>query len=163
MRRFHDRIHPRWKECDYRLPGTYFVTTITLERIPLLGALEQGQCVPSPFGEIVRDVWQRVPENVPGVMLDAFVVMPDHIHALIVLPDCNESTPIALSRIVGWAKSRSAHGINLLRGTPGQRVWQTSFHDRIVRDTEALIRIRDYIESNPKRAWNRLTLHGDLR
>lgn len=156
MRRFYDRIHPRWKEYDYRLSGTYFVTTITLERVPLLGALKHGQCVLSPFGEIVRDVWERVPGNVPGVLLDAFVVMPDHIHALIVLAVCNESTPLALSRIGGWPKSRSAHAINLRRGTPGQRVWQASFHNRIVRDTDALSRIRDYIESNPRRGWERL-------
>ena len=163
MRRFHDRIHPRWTQYDYRLPGTYFVTTITLDRVPLLGALEQGECLRSPFGDVVRDVWQRIPEGVPGVELDAFVVMPDHVHALIVLSDRNESTPLALSRIVGWAKSRSAHGINLLRGTPGQRVWQASFHDRIVRDAEALMRIRDYIERNPRRGWERLMSHGDSR
>lgn len=85
MRRFHSRTHPRWRLYDYRLPGTYFVTAITLDRVPLLGALEQGECLLSPFGEIVRDVWQRIPEEVPGVGLDAFVIMPAHVHALIAL------------------------------------------------------------------------------
>jgi REP element-mobilizing transposase RayT len=161
VRRFHRRTHPRWKQYDYRLPGTYFVTTITLGRIPLLGDLQERECVLSPAGVLVRNAWRRIPEAVPGVNLDAFVVMPDHVHAVLVLPERAGTEPLALSRIVGWAKSRSAHEINALRGTPGHRVWQASFHDRIVRDAEALDRIRNYIESNPYRGWERLmSRHG---
>lgn len=152
MRTFYTRSNPRWTRYDYRLPGIYFVTTNTLERVPLLGALRRGECVLSPSGRIVRDTWRRISERFPGVELDAFVVMPDHVHALLVLPEQPESEAISLSSIVGWAKSRSAHEINALRGTPGARVWHTSFHDRILRDPEALHRVRRYIENNPRRA-----------
>lgn len=152
MRKFYTRIHPRWKRYDYRLPGIYFVTTNTFERAPLFGVLRRGECALSPLGQIVRDAWHRVPERFPGVELDAFVVMPDHVHALLMLPEQPESQAISLSSIVGWAKSRSAHEINVLRGTPGARVWHTSFHDSILRDAEALERVRRYIALNPRRA-----------
>lgn len=163
MQRFHSRIHPRWDKYDYRLPGTYFVTTITLGRAPLLGVLRDGGCVLSRLGAIVQDTWRRIPEQLPGVELDAFVVMPDHVHALLVLPVQAEADAISLSRIVGWAKSRSTHEINLMRATPGSRFWQASFHDRVVRDAEALNRIRDYIEANPRRGWERMTSHRRSR
>lgn len=147
MRTFYTRIHPRWKRYDYRLPGIYFVTAVTLDRARLFGVLRRGECVLSPLGVIVRDAWRCIPERFPGVELDAFVVMPDHVHALLVLP---ESASNSLSEIVGWAKSRSAHGINVMRGTGGSRIWQTSFHDSIVRTARGRDRVRQYIESNPR-------------
>lgn len=160
MRKFHTRLHPRWKRHDYRLSGIYFVTTNTFERAPLLGELRRGECDLSPFGQIVRDIWRRTPERFPGVELDAFVVMPDHVHALLMLPERPESEAVALTSIVGWAKSRSAHAINGSRGTPGARIWHTSFHDRILRDPEALHRVRRYIENNPRRACRHRVIVG---
>lgn len=155
MGRSHDRLHPRWAQYDYRLPGIYFVTTITFERAPLLGALQRATCVLSLFGRIVHDTWRSIHKRFDGVELDAFVVMPDHVHALITLPEQPESAAVSLSSIVGWAKSRSAHDINVARSTPGSRVWQTSFHDSILRDANALYRVRRYIELNPRRAWRK--------
>lgn len=152
MRKFYTRIHPRWKGYDYRLAGIYFVTTNTFDRAPLFGVLRRGECTLSPIGQIARDTWRRIPAQFPGVELDAFVVMPDHVHALLMLPERPEAEAISLSSIVGWAKSRSSRDINAVRGTPGARVWHTSFHDSILRDAEALGRIRRYIELNPRRA-----------
>jgi len=152
MPKFYTRIHPRWDRCDYRLPGIYFVTAVTHERAPLLGTLRGGRYAFSPSGLIVRDTWQRIPERIPAVELDTFVVMPDHVHALIALHERPEPEATPLSQIVGWAKSRSAHTINVMRGMPGCKVWQTNFHDSIVRSSEAVYRIRNYINSNPRRA-----------
>lgn len=154
MRSFQSRIHPRWSRYDYRLPGLYFVTTITLDRVPMLGALCRGECVLSPFGLIVHRTLQQIPQRFPGVELDAFIVMPDHVHALIGIleqPAATGTPRTSLSDVVCWAKSRSAHEINVMRETPGNRIWQTSFHDSIVRTPDGRDRIRRYIELNPRR------------
>lgn len=129
----------------------YFVTAITRDRARLFGVLMGGRCVLSPSGLIVRDTWKRLPERFPCVELDAFVVMPDHVHALILMREQLGPELASLSDIVRWAKSRSAHEINAMRGTPGSRVWQTSFHDSIVRTRLGCDRVRRYIELNPRR------------
>lgn len=130
----------------------YFVTAITHGRARLLGVLMRGRCVLSPSGLIVRNTWERIPTRFPGVELDTFVVMPDHVHALILMREQREPHTTSLSDVVRWAKSRSAHEINAMHGTPGNKIWQTSFHDSIVRTDRGRDRVRRYIEMNPRRA-----------
>ncbi len=129
----------------------YFITTVTLGCAPLLGALRHGECALSTFGLVVRRVWQDIPQRFPGVELDTFVVMPDHVHALLAMPEQTAEAGTSLSDVARWAKSRSAHEINVMRGTLGARIWQASFHDRIARTPDARDRIRRYIELNPRR------------
>ncbi|HEV2643772.1 MAG TPA: transposase, partial [Candidatus Elarobacter sp.] len=152
MRKFGNRTSPRWQHHDYALPGAYFVTAVTRNRSPLLGSLRGDECALSSAGLFVRDVWRSIPQRFAGVELDAFVVMPDHVHALLMIHERPESAMRSLSAIVQWAKSRSAHHINVSNGTLGKPVWQASFHDRVARTIAERDRIRRYIEDNPRRA-----------
>ena len=154
---------------DYSRPGAYFITAVTRHREPLFGEVVNGVMRLNAFGEIVWACWHDLPNHYPHVQLDAFVVMPNHIHGIIVLVDDDadgrggsetggggsETRPHhGLPEIVRALKSFSARRINALRGTPGQPVWQRSYYEHIIRDEGALRRIRRYILTNPLRWEN---------
>ena len=78
----HHRRSIRIKGYDYSQPGAYFVTICTRDRECLLGSVLRL----NEFGEIARRCWEEIPGHFPSVELDAFVVMPNHIHAIMVVP-----------------------------------------------------------------------------
>ena len=95
-------------------------------------------------GCIVRTTWDHLPTRFPGVELDAFVVMPNHIHGIIVLTSGGPT----LGQIVGPFKSLSARAVNRELNRHGP-VWQRGYYEHIVRSEDDLNRIRRYIETNP--------------
>ena len=153
MPKFHSRTHPRWKSYDYTRSGVYFVTTITHDRRPILGIATQRGIVLTSAGRIVDQCWRMVSDQFKGVVIDQFVVMPDHVHAIVVLLSTPDRT-VNLSDVIGWTKGRAAREISAQPSPPAGPIWQRSFHDRIVRNAEALARIRNYVVANPARAWN---------
>ena len=75
----------RLPKYDYTLPGAYFITICTQDRSCLFGSIADGEMHPSPGGDMVRAIWEEVPSHYPGIRTDAFVVMPNHIHGVIVI------------------------------------------------------------------------------
>ncbi len=139
----------------------------------MLGKLEQETVKHSPLGTIVETAWFDLPNHYPHIELDAFIIMPDHIHGIIWLHDMPvivgdglrdgvgdgvgdglrpSPTKHGLTEIVRALKSFSARRINEARGTQGQSFWQRGFYDHIVRLENDLEDIRQYILENPKRA-----------
>ncbi len=107
----------------------------------------------SPFGAIVACQIESLPSRVQGVGVDVFVVMPNHVHAVVCLQRTRARQASPLRVVVGSFKSGSAREINAFRGTPGARVWQRSYHDHVIRGESDLRRVRTYITSNPIR-WS---------
>lgn len=143
---------PRHPAFDYGADGWYFVTTCTAGRRPLFARVDGGRLRLTPVGEIVAEVWQRTPKVDPHVTLDRYVVMPDHVHGIVVLDGVNATREGSrtLSTIVGTFKSAASRAIRkeiLIVGP----IWQRSYHDRIIRSSGELSRIRWYIEMNPSR------------
>lgn len=143
---------------DYSSPGAYFVTTCTYNRVCLFGDIRGDEMRLNAFGRIVERCWYALPNHYPNVELDAFVVMPNHIHGIILLvgddvaPESKRSRAHkrqALPEIVRGFKTFSARGINGIRGTRGEAVWERTFYERIVGDGAALHAIRRYIANNP--------------
>jgi REP element-mobilizing transposase RayT len=89
--KFDPHIHHRrsilLKDYDYSQPGAYFITLVTKSRVTLFGEIIEGQMVLNRYGEIAHGTWIDLPRHYPHVVLDAFVIMPNHIHAIIVLRD----------------------------------------------------------------------------
>jgi putative transposase len=84
----HHRRSIRLKGYDYARAGAYFVTVVAQGRQCLFGRVAAGAMVPNAAGELIRRVWHDLPARFPGIRLDAFVVMPNHVHGIIVLaPD----------------------------------------------------------------------------
>jgi len=138
----------RLKGWDYRRPGTYFVTICVLGRERCLSEIIDGEVVLSAQGEIVAREWLRLPVTYPRAKLDAWIIMPDHFHGLLILePEAGEAA--SLGTIIGDFKSRATKDIRM----SGRRhfAWQERFDDHVVTNLKELERIRDYIRQNPKR------------
>lgn len=158
----HRRRSIRLKCHDYRTPGAYYVTICTHQRQPILSRVRAGTSELLEAGVIVERTWQRLPRFFGHITLDAFVVMPDHLHGILVLGErhlpaqsvttqMHGSLPGSLAAIVQNFKSVAARRINQVQGTPGRRVWQEDYYEHIVRDAADMERIRRYIAANPSR------------
>lgn len=79
----------RLKGHDYSGPGAYFVTLCTYNRECLFGEIEDGEMRLNNMGHVVRDKWVRSADIRPGIVLDAFVVMPNHVHGIVIFGDGN--------------------------------------------------------------------------
>jgi REP element-mobilizing transposase RayT len=159
----HHRRSLRFDRWDYREVAVYFVTITTQARIRLFGTVAGGQVMLSASGEIAQEEWLNSAALRAEVELDLFVVMPNHVHGLVVLLPKQDlpELPTAAARfasgslgaLVGGFKSAASRRINELHGTPGRRVWQRNYYDRVVRDDDELDQIRAYIDDNP-RHWS---------
>lgn len=83
----HHRRSIRLKGYDYTQPGAYFVTINTQGRVHLFGDVVDGEMVLNAFGRVAATYWQRIPRHVPHVQLGTWVVMPNHIHGIIIITD----------------------------------------------------------------------------
>ncbi len=143
-----ERKRQRLSPFDYSEPGAYFVTICTAERRFLFGEIRDGAMQANASGVLVEQTWRDLPSVVPTIDLDAFVLMPNHVHAVIAI---RERGGRDLAEIVRVFKSWSTRRVNAARGGSGA-LWQRGYHDRVVRNGDDLDRIRHYIRENP-RAW----------
>jgi putative transposase len=152
----HHRRSIRLPGFDYSQTGVYFVTFCTLDREYLLGQVTDGEMILNPAGKTLWHLWGELPERFPTVSLDAFTVMPNHVHGIIVINLASggaASGAPTLGDIIRAYKSIAAIAINRLLGRVGQPLWQRNYYEHIIRDDESLNRIREYISSNPLR-WH---------
>ncbi len=142
----------------------YFVTICVQHREPRFGDVVEGQVRLNGAGEMITSTWEANIDRYPGSALDAFVVMPNHIHAIVFLgadPKHHESKS-QLSAIVQSFKSISTveytRGVRSGTYPPFDKVlWQRSFHDRILANDRALESAHAYTEGNPGRWTERMS------
>jgi putative transposase len=143
------RKSPRLQGYDYAQAGAYFVTICTHERQHLFCEVEGEDMCLTPLGAIAATCWDTIPSHYPDVDLDAFVVMPNHIHGILVLTGAT-SFKTVLGRVVNGYKGAVTARIRKL-GDENQVVWQSRYHDHIIRNERGLNNIRAYIATNPAR------------
>jgi putative transposase len=158
MAYLHQRRSLRLPTRDYSR-GTYLVTVCALRDGPRFGEGVGGHMRLNDVGEIVAGSWQWLAVQYAHVALDEWLVMPDHLHALIILADetarsREASTPVAskrkpLGQLIGAFKTVSTKRVNRSRNTPGAAMWQRNFWERVVRHADSLEGIRRYIRNNP--------------
>ena len=159
----------RLQEYDYGQAGVYFVTVVLKERVIMFGEIVNETVTLNNAGQIVQDVWDDLPNHYPNIELDAFIVMPDHVHGIIVIQETESVTNrnvgeihesplralhrrrMLLPKMIGRFKTVSAKHVNLLHDRSGQPLWQRGFYDRIIRDDEELNAVRSYVQANPQR------------
>ncbi len=160
----------RLPSYDYSSPGAYFVTVCTKNRLCLFGQVIDDEMNLSPYGSIVMNCWHDLVNHYAHVELDTFVVMPNHIHGIIVLTEVDRRTHVGaglkpapstarirshgLPEIVRAFKTFSSRRINEAKATPGVSVWQRNYYERVIRDEAELDRTRQYIGGNPA-SWSR--------
>ena len=142
--RFPVRKNPRLQNYDYSTPNYYFITICTHEKRCIFGKPDSL----NPFGIIAEEAFAEIETHFPGVRVDKFVVMPNHVHGIVVLQTCDT----ALSTILGLYKSSVSKKIHKTR--PSIVAWQTSFHDHVIRNQRDYERIWLYIDTNPIRWEN---------
>ncbi|OGJ90204.1 MAG: hypothetical protein A2487_18985 [Candidatus Raymondbacteria bacterium RifOxyC12_full_50_8] len=86
----HHRRSIRLKGYDYSRPGTYYITICTQNTPCVLACAPNGQMKLTTIGKIVHQYWMEIPNHYPNASLDEFVVMPNHIHGILVLHDGNK-------------------------------------------------------------------------
>ena len=84
-RKYHGRRSIRLAGYDYTQAGAYFVTICTQDRRPLLAHIDVGGHALTPIGQVVARCWLALPRHFPHLTLDAWVLMPDHLHSIVVL------------------------------------------------------------------------------
>jgi putative transposase len=158
----HHRRSTRLRNFDYSQAGAYFVTIVTHERTCVFGKILNEEMSLSDVGRVLQSVWYDLPKHYPRVGCDAFVIMPNHIHGVLILTDVLSRgagnvgaglkpapTGHGLPEIVRAFKTFSARRINEMRGTRGISVWQRNYFEHVVRNEAELLRIREYVVNNP--------------
>ncbi len=134
----------RLQTHNYGWSGTYFVTIRAETRDPLFEN--------PALRTILAETWQTLPARYPGLTLDEFIIMPDHIHFIIHL-EGNVVKLTTLAQVVGSYKSIAVvswiHHIETNKIHAHGRIWQNSYYDRIIRSDDELEQTRQYIRNNP--------------
>ena len=157
----HHRRSIRLPAYDYAGPGTYFVTIVTYHRKCAFGEIAAGQMRVTEIGAMVREEWLRSAEIRLEIALDEYVIMPNHVHGIVIIRDvgAHGHAPLpmrtrqrparSLGSFVAGYKAAATRRINVIRGTPGHPVWQRNYYERVIRGDAELNRIRQYIADNP--------------
>jgi REP element-mobilizing transposase RayT len=161
----HRRRSIRLKNYDYTHVGAYFVTICTSNRECLFGEIAGGEMRLNEWGKVVGEEWTCSSDIRKEIELDEFVVMPNHMHGIVIISDVvgahgraplqkNEikrfyRRPRSLSSFIAGFKSAVTKHINERRGTLGISVWQRNYYEHIIRSETALNTIRRYIRYNP--------------
>jgi len=173
----HHRQSLRLRDYDYSQNGYYFVTICVYNRQNLFGCVDNGKMILNESGEMIKRIWKQIPSKYYGIQIDEFIIMPNHIHGIIIInhnvgagpcacPDMlyhevigrpQGAAPtwrLSLSDIIHRYKSFTTKGyIDGVRKyhwpSFNLRLWQRSFYDHVIRDEISLNKIREYIINNP--------------
>jgi len=169
----------RLKNWDYSSPGAYFITICTKKREEYLGHIFDGKMILSHSGKIAHTIWHEIPKHFQNATLDAFVVMPDHIHGIIIINViCRDVASVCRDVACNVPTNNvntnaNANPMSIISPKPGSLstiirsyksavtricnnkslpfAWQARFYDHIIRNNISMERIRQYIQNNPVR------------
>jgi len=154
----------RLQNWDYGTNAMYFITVCTQNREHYFGEIENNIMQLSHTGILANVFWHEIPNHAPNVSLGAFVVMPNHVHGILILERVVETRGYipeqpatgqqqfqnqgknTVSSIVGSYKSAVTKHANRLGLQNG---WQPRFHDHIIRNDDSFLEISNYIINNP--------------
>ena len=146
-----ERKKNRLQSYDYQTPGYYFITFCTNDRVCLLGHITEADetrrsfVILSEAGAVVDKAIRSISAHYPGVSLDKYVIMPNHVHLILVLQDTGSPCP-SISRIVQQLKG-------VISKRLGRNIWQIHFHDHVIRGEADYREIWEYIDNNPTK-WS---------
>jgi putative transposase len=166
----------RLRGHDYASQGAYFVTICAADLRCVFGEVVADAMRSNAVGDIVATCWNEIPAHFPSVRLDAFVLMPNHMHGILMIvnedaTDCRgttcraptigppDSTPQhfgvptarSLPTVVRSFKAAVTKRVHELAGEPDLEIWQRNYFEHVIRNDDALNEIRRYIQENPLR------------
>ena len=149
----------RLQNWNYASDGWYFISICTKGREHIFGVVEQGTMQLNQYGRIAEQCWFDLPNHYSNLILDAFIVMPNHLHGIMIINNTNETVGTVETGLKPVSTTSNGHGIfefvralktfssrrmNELDNTAGKSRWQSRFHDHIIRNELELHRIRQY-------------------
>ena len=162
---------------DYTQAGAYFVTICVRDRRCLFGHIHNGTMVLNPLGQTVQEEWIQSADIRREIELDVFIVMPNHLHGVVVLSNPedrpskkalpfktqNSRMPMqpasqSLGSFIAGFKASVTKRYKCLAGAGCAQVWQCNYHDHIIRNEDDLRVIREYVAMNPV-CWEKDTFH----
>jgi putative transposase len=157
----------RLQSWDYATPGWYFVTICTANQVCSLGEVVEGVVRLSQIGEIAQFELDNISTHYATVRVDSSIVMPNHIHAIIVLEGAHQYTPglppaidlgvtaanVKPGSLSAVVRSYKAGVVRSARQRGLEFGWQAGFYDHILRCNRSVNAVRDYIEKNPS-SWD---------
>jgi putative transposase len=173
--RHHHRRSIRLPAYDYSGEGPYYVTICTQDRLCLFGRVANGEMALNERGRFVQQCWDELTGHYAGIELDAFVIMPNHVHGIVVItggayrrggvtPPLLQrvgdergvgTTPLqgtrkhTLGQIMAYYKYQTTKIINQINNSPGRRIWQRNYWEHVIRNDNSYDTIRQYILENP--------------
>jgi putative transposase len=181
----HHRRSIRLPGYDYSQSGAYFVTICAYQRQCIFGEIIDGQMCLNQCGAIIADEWQKSSVIRKEIELDAWIVMPNHFHGIVIIKNIvrkncdhiveangdddggeNARSPLqgmkpkSLSSLMAGFKSITTKKINILRDAATTPLWQRNYYEHIIRNPDAMYKIRQYIINNPV-SWEIDQLHPD--
>jgi putative transposase len=170
--KLHHRRSLRLPGYDYTRAGAYSITIVTHGREELFGAVVDYEMVLNKFGQVALSQWERLPRRFRNIELGEFVIMPNHVHRIIMIMDGRGTAeagknivsevsrcapteqfgkPVAgsIPTIVRSYKSAVSLRVNLMLGTKGLPVWQRNYYEHIIRDNADYLAQSNYIIDNP--------------
>jgi REP element-mobilizing transposase RayT len=164
----------RQRKYSFSRGGIHFVTICTHNRECMLGEVVESEMRLNEYGTIAREEWLHTEVARPNVLIDEFIIMPNHIHAIIVLtggllgekrrgttssygsaagrPEAQ--VPDSIDGVMQQFRRNTTRRINSMRSTPGALVWQDDQYERAIRNAYTLERLRGHIADNPA-TWDR--------
>ncbi len=162
----HHRRSIRLKNYDYSQAGAYYITICVYNREHLFGDIIDSELQPNEYGKIAENEWIKTFQLRKNIEMDEFIIMPNHLHGIIIISNESDSTGTArrtptierfskptantIPTIIRNYKSAVTKQINELRNTPGTILWQRNYYEHVIRDESDLNRIREYIINNPR-------------
>ena len=142
------RSNPRLRHFDYRTPGAYFITAVTHDRACLFA--DSATLALNAAGRMIENSWRSLSRHF-AIDLDEYVVMPNHIHGIVILP---AEGNVRIGTIIGAFKSTTTvlYGRGVVaEGWPrfAGKLWQRNYHEHVIRDPRDLERVREYVANNP--------------
>jgi REP element-mobilizing transposase RayT len=175
--KYTNRHSIRLKGYDYTKSGFYFITICTQHRKHLFGEIQNGKMFLNNAGTAIQNVWDEIPQFYNGINIDAFQIMPNHIHGIIHIvgtvgtvgagpcacpnnvqpsgqPQGVAPMTLTLFDVVGRFKSittkKYIDGVNQNNWQRFDgKLWQRNYWEHIIRNENEYLRISQYIIDNP--------------
>ena len=155
----------RLQNYDYSQPGAYFVTICTHKKRFRFGQIVDGEMQLNKTGYLVQSIWESLHERFPAIQLDTFIVMPNHIHGIILIAEDRvgaihelplpqtriQRRRMLLPKVIGYFKMNTAKRVNKMHDTRGASLWQRNYYEHVIRSEDELQQIQEYILNNPAR------------
>ena len=158
------RKRTRLENYDYSQNGAYFITVCSHNKQCIFSNIAGGSALDAPksqlthIGRITEKELLNIEMHYQNVKLDKYVIMPNHIHLIIIISERINPFPTKkydISNVIGKFKAAVTRNVgNAFMHSEKIKIWQKSFHDHIIRDEADYLKIWNYIDTNPQK-WNK--------